>query len=256
MSTEIIRPSRLGDENSLRELWSLCFDDGPEFIESFFEKVYSPGIARLVELDGRLVSACYLLTDIFVSYPDGSRTDCPYLYALGTHPDYRGLGLAERLVRSCGFIATLPATPELYGWYEGLGARAAFWLREKSFTVSGNPGGTVSPVSAGRYLELREAILAPYPHAVIPTPMLELQGGLYELETGCAAAELTDEGLIIKELLADESAAQLLAHCLGCKSGKFRSPVFFGDGELRDFVCVTGEKLAPNPQLYWGLALD
>ena len=53
------RPSRKGDENALKALWREVFGDTDEYIDAFFQNVYQPGMASVIEEDGTVVAAAY-----------------------------------------------------------------------------------------------------------------------------------------------------------------------------------------------------
>ena len=46
------RPSCKGDENALKALWREVFGDTDEYIDAFFQNVYQPGMASVIEEDG------------------------------------------------------------------------------------------------------------------------------------------------------------------------------------------------------------
>ena len=53
------RPSRKGDEKSLKALWHEVFGDTDVYIDTFFRELYRPGMASVVEEDGKIVAAAY-----------------------------------------------------------------------------------------------------------------------------------------------------------------------------------------------------
>ncbi|NCB51999.1 MAG: GNAT family N-acetyltransferase [Clostridia bacterium] len=122
-SSEIkIRRSVSGDEPELKRLWQTVFGDTEEFIDTFFNILYSTGAACLALSGGKVVSAGYCLTGVVAK---GKK--CSYIYAVATYPEFRGLGTAARIARSLAelsfadgtdVIATLPASESLTGWYE------------------------------------------------------------------------------------------------------------------------------------------
>ena len=76
------RPSRKGDENALKALWREVFGDTDEYIDAFFQNVYQPGMASVIEEDGTVVAAAYAV-------PFGA---VRYIFAVATRPKYRGRG--------------------------------------------------------------------------------------------------------------------------------------------------------------------
>lgn len=82
------RPSRKGDENALKALWREVFGDTDEYIDAFFQNVYQPGMASVIEEDGTVVAAAYAV-------PFGA---VRYIFAVATRPEYRGRGYGRAVV--------------------------------------------------------------------------------------------------------------------------------------------------------------
>ena len=104
------RPSRKGDENALKALWREVFGDTDEYIDAFFQNVYQPGMASVIEDDGTVVAAAYAV-------PFGA---VRYIFAVATRPEYRGRGYGRAVVFAAagGEPAYLcPASATLRCWY-------------------------------------------------------------------------------------------------------------------------------------------
>ena len=82
------RPSRKGDENALKALWREVFGDTDEYIDAFFQNVYQPSMASVIEEDGTVVAAAYAV-------PFGA---VRYIFAVATRPEYRGRGYGRAVV--------------------------------------------------------------------------------------------------------------------------------------------------------------
>ena len=67
------RPSRKGDENALKALWREVFGDTDEYIDAFFQNVYQPGMASVIEEDGTVVAAAYAVPGL---WPRGGARRC------------------------------------------------------------------------------------------------------------------------------------------------------------------------------------
>ena len=104
------RPSRKGDEKSLKALWREVFGDTDVYIDTFFRELYRPGMASVVEEDGKIVAAAYAV-------PFGA---VRYIFAVATKPEYRGRGYGRAVVLAAagGEPAYLcPASATLRCWY-------------------------------------------------------------------------------------------------------------------------------------------
>jgi hypothetical protein len=105
------------------DLWRTCFDDG-DFSEFFVRERVTDQNMLLIYRDGQPVSMGTFLPAVY--HTQNGDLPVRYLYALATHPDYRGRGLAEQIMR-CGMklwdepIVLSPGEPSLYRYYEKRG---------------------------------------------------------------------------------------------------------------------------------------
>ena len=119
---------------SLISLWQKVFGDDEEYIKLFFRKAYFNSDTFAVTVGGEAVSALYLLkADIKC---DGRIYKGRYLYAAATLPECRGEGLMAQLINEAkdyakreklDFIALVPASDSLYGYYERFGFKEAMY---------------------------------------------------------------------------------------------------------------------------------
>ena len=173
------RPSRPGEEIALREVWKVVFGDDGAFMEMFFRELYLPGMAQVVEEDGKIVASAYVI-------PFG---EANYIYAVGTLPAYRGRGYgrAVTLAAAGGRGAYLcPAEESLKTWYrEAMGAVPADW-RE----IGPLPENAI-PISAEEFARERERLLHDMPHVPYPPQVLRLfalDGSFYRDSAGAVYA--------------------------------------------------------------------
>ncbi len=289
MDVSAVRPSRPGDEPALKGIWKAAFGDDDEFIDRFMAEVYTPGNASVAEMDEKVVSAIYLLTGTAMVMPDGKAFHAPYCYTLGTLPEYRGHGLgasvSEHIMRSAmssaPMVALVPAEPSLYGWYADTFALYPISeLREASFVVSElaerPEKARVHRVDNKSYVRLRELMLGGKCHIRFSSLLIgwydhyirAAGGGLYLLDidgnAGCAACEIEDGHLSVKELLFPRgnfrNALSALAGEFKCSTMTVRSPVFFpSEGQTRDCAVArlaAGFSLPEKSSVWWGLAFD
>ena len=122
-----------GDYESLKALWKTSFDDSEESLDSFFSKTASPDRVLAVFDEEKPVSALYMLeSEILINEKAYSAY---YIYAVCTHPDYRGKGLMKALFyelfkvaesRSIDYLFLVPEEEHLFRIYEKLGLKNGF----------------------------------------------------------------------------------------------------------------------------------
>ena len=220
------------DVPALEALWQTCFGDAPTESRPFL--THSDIRVFAAYDDGRPVSMLCALPATLVDNCGGERP-CAYLYAVCTHPDFRGRGLssgllayAEQALRRAGFSCTalVPANEKLFEFYQKSGYQTVFY--QKKYEIA--PGGVadIRPVDAAGYRALRELQL--YDRFVsFPEAMLALLPQRWRIETDaavcCVAGAVQDGVLHLQELLPDvPEAAAALAAQLGCIRAEVRTP--------------------------------
>lgn len=122
MTEAYFRYSQEGDIADLKTLWHTVFGDEMRYLDGFFRILYRPERCGLLELDGKIASAAYLIPG--AEYRGKSFA---YLFAVATYEEFRGRGYAGLISKrlcddafSAGIsgVATLPATPELISYYK------------------------------------------------------------------------------------------------------------------------------------------
>lgn len=281
---EQIRWATAADLSQIHPLWEQVFGDPPEAQRAVLAAFGGPRRVLLLLEGGRLCSMTCLPT---VALRDGwGQTErAAYLYALATHPDARGRGLAARLMargeallaaEGCGAVALVPAQPSLFAYYEGLGYQPAFFHCRWEGRAEGLPAPLSRPIAVSPevYGRLRKATLGGTPRLDYPADLLLLQGllsrltggGLYRLElpggVGCAAVEGRGEEMWVKELLcAPGDGPQALAQLASLHSAprwRVCSPDETGLGGRQlpfGVVRPLNGGVHPEPS-YLGLAFD
>lgn len=288
MDTTLYRITRPGDEEQLRQIWTLAYDGDSACAELYFRDCYQPGDGVVAEAGGELCSAIYLMDGFLLHFPGQPPRTCTYLYALGTPKRHRGHGYGGKTIwragvegyqRGADFVCFLPASESLARWYEGiLGTRAVFFRRTCSVERSGrDAGGRVEPIPPEAYAALRSRLLAGQPHAECPRKAVRLQGryceqyggGLCRISVdgaeGIAAWDREEDRLLFHELLFPEGdprrAAEVVLAAQNAASAVVRVPAFWHDGlgEVEpDNVLIPGGTSFPASEAlpYWGLSMD
>ena len=146
----------------LKTLWQLVFQEPMEAIDAFFATGFSPDRCRYLTQDGVPISALYWLD---CEYEGGKLA---YIYAVATHPDHRGKGLASRLLeethehlKAMGYAgAVLKPAKGLFPFYGRLGYVTSGYIRRFTATQSNLPIPLKS-LSKEEYGLLRRSFLPP-----------------------------------------------------------------------------------------------
>lgn len=231
MNTRLSVPA---DIPAQRELWELAFGDSGAYVDNFYENYYRPDRVLVLVEDGHIRAMTAWFDTTFVVPGDGEYR-AAYLYAVATHPDCRGRGLAGRLLAdadryfrglSIPAVTTVPAEPSLHNFFGANGFRECFKTFEGKLEPREIPApkgdSLLRPVTPAEYGAVREKLLAGIPHIAYPVDALTYQagccnlsgGGLYAGETAagpvCLCAEGAEDGLVIvKEYLGSPTAKRL-----------------------------------------------
>lgn len=115
-------------KEQLRTLWHDVFGDSYEYIDAFFAAYPCEEVVHTLSIGGQVVSVLYALP--FTLYNGGENVQAAYIYAVATHPHYRGRGYMSLLMRQVEQLLSgrgvrvlflLPATDALRGFYARLG---------------------------------------------------------------------------------------------------------------------------------------
>lgn len=126
------------DYELLKALWQTAFDDTKESLDSFFKKTVSPQRVLVAFENEKPVSALYMLeSEILI---EEKACSAYYIYAVCTHPDYRGKGLMKSLFnelfkvaksRGIDYLFLVPEEEYLFNVYAKLGFENGFSYSEK-----------------------------------------------------------------------------------------------------------------------------
>ncbi len=127
------------DYENLKKLWQTSFDDSEASLDFFFKKTVSLDRVLAVFQNGKPVSALYMLeSEIIINEKTYSSY---YIYAVCTHPDFRGKGLMKSLFeelfkvaksRNIDYLFLVPEEEYLFNIYEKLGFENGFSYSQKT----------------------------------------------------------------------------------------------------------------------------
>lgn len=284
MRDPMIRPWRQDDLPRLAALWQEAFGDDRAYIDKYHSLFLKPGSCLVAEVDGKPVSAMYIMPGPMLFPPSGKSVPTIYTYALATDPAYRGRGIGTAVYKACSALAlsradaacVLPSGPELYPFYEKAnGCVPVSFIREATFTrddLKAVRAAEAVPITAGEYYLRRKSILRGRPYAVMGGEYLALEtyhmrrfgGGFFSLDGDVAAVEMDHGVCRVPELLDADSdgmeAIAAIAAMFPADSYVVRTPVFFSaPGTVRPFMLAALEPeldtLLPD-DLWWGFAFD
>ncbi|MCI8990818.1 MAG: GNAT family N-acetyltransferase, partial [Lawsonibacter sp.] len=190
-----VRPSLPEDVPAQRELWKLAFGDSDTYLDNFYTTYYRPERVVVLEEDGAVRSMTAWFDTAFV-VPGQGEYQAAYLYAVATHPDCRGRGLAARLLagadeyfRSLGIpaVTTVPAEPSLHDFFGANGFRECFRILGGKLSrdeIPVPPSNGLHPASTKEYSRVREELLKDIPHIAYPEDALAYQAGCCALGDG------------------------------------------------------------------------
>jgi len=276
-----LRTSHIQDIPRLKGLWKLAFGDEDDYIDHFFHRYYTPE-RMLVMAEQGVVQAMTAWFDMPVVSAQGEVFSSAYLYAVATHPDCRGRGLAGQLLafadewlkeRGFACVTTVPARPDLHVFFGRNGFAECFALERREYAVlPAVQEVKIESIGASEYNRLREQMLNGTSHVSYTQSALDYQagvcalsgGGLYRVgEQGCACVELAGDEMFVKELLMPETereaALAAIAQTHPAKRCHVRAP-YTGQGDKWEFAMI--KWLVPRPDwsgreiAYLGLAFD
>ncbi len=200
--SDYLRGSRISPDalkKQLSGLWKTVFGDGPDYTSVFLGSTAFRPEDTVLSLDGGGLAAMLFLLPVSLEGMRGR-----YIYAVATHPDFRGRGhagtmleFAQRLTEGRGedFTCLHPASDSLYGFYRRFGFETAFYIREvsrKLRTGADFPRLRIERISAERFAAL-------YAEALPERRDACLKWGEETLTFLCREAEAQDGGALAVE---------------------------------------------------------
>ena len=207
----------------LKALWETAFDDSEENLGYFFKNTASPERVLAAFKEGKPVSALYMLESEIINKEKIYSTY--YIYAVCTHPDFRGKGLMKSLFeelfkvaqsRNIDYLFLVPEEEYLFNIYEKLGFKKGFSYSEKVVSKKDFINDRIDEIQKLTYKKYREIIKEnpkTVPVAVLKESTFnsffnsasgEVKIASVENE-GYALYEETEEQLVIFELFGNEN---------------------------------------------------
>ena len=238
----------------LKALWQLAFGDGEEFIDLFFRTAYSPERCLYLTEDGQIIAALYWLDCEYKGQKQA------YIYAVATHPEYRGRGLCRCLMdmthnklKEQGYHAALlrPASDGLRRMYRKMGYRVATGVTE--FEAAAGEPVALRKIDAREYEQLRRKYL-PEDGVVQESVSIDYLASYAELYEGAdflLAGSFYEGSFLGMELLGNRDAAPGILAALGHEAGSFRCP----GGEIPFGMFLPLREHVREPS-YFGFSFD
>ncbi|MBO5726828.1 MAG: GNAT family N-acetyltransferase [Clostridia bacterium] len=142
--------------NSSKQLHLETFEGETEgstnaFFNRFFKDCY------FVQRDGRVIS------QLFVINSKMNESDVGYIYGAATKKEFRSQGIMSELIETVkGYydnLALRPAEESLYGYYEKLGFKTAFYNQKIANVNSATPLEIKRVTDVNEFLEIRNSLL-------------------------------------------------------------------------------------------------
>jgi len=240
----------------LKFLWKEAFGDGDEFLDMFFEKVYSPQKCRAVYEDGQTASALYWFDAEY------QNKKLAYIYAVATLKKFRGKGICQalmtdthKLLKESGYDGALlvPGSESLFEFYGKMGYETT--CRINKFTAFASYEKVeIQKISKEEFAHLRKMYL-PAGGVIQENENITFLSELYGLYAGegfVMAANVKDGIMHCAEFLGNEKLCPKVLKSLGCSKGYFRTPN--GSIPFAMYLPFNRENIChPN---YFGLAFD
>lgn len=134
----VFRTTEHDDTPKLKHIWETCFGPDTDFMNLFFSHFREISTPYILERDGSVVSALYVIPVNFSGHRGG------YIYGVGTHPEHRGHRYAIDLISHTekvylkthsDFLILRPASPTLFGYYRKIGYITDISRAEKTVTL-------------------------------------------------------------------------------------------------------------------------
>lgn len=240
----------------LKNLWKEAFGDGDEFLNMFFEKVYSPRKCRAIYEKSHTVAALYWFDAEYQS------KKLAYVYAVATFKKFRGKGICQalmtdthKLLEESGYSGAVlvPGSESLFEFYGKMGYKTTCHIN-KFIAFASEEEVEVQKISKEEFAHLRKMYLSE--GGVIQENeniiFLNELYGLYAGEGFVMAANVSEGILHCAEFLGNEKLCPKILKSLRCSKGNFRTP----NGSIPFAMYLPFDSESTSPPNYFGLAFD
>ncbi len=206
----------------LKTLWENVFGDSRNIIDNFFSKTARLENTVCVFCEEEPVSVLYALESTICL--KGIEKKAYYVYAVCTHPLYRGKGcmvqafsFLEKLSieRGISYIYLVPAEKELFTMYEKLGFGLGFTRNKRLVNKADVPmfEGNIKQLSFVQYVKYRKT-LSDIPQAILDEdgfnsfyrPVCSNMNCIYVENKGFALYDTEEAGIDVFEVFGDKEA--------------------------------------------------
>lgn len=124
-----------------RRLWEECFNDSPNWLDLYFDRVFADDNLLMKYVDGHAASSLQLLPYTF-NYM-GNKLSAAYVSGACTSRRYRRAGYMAELMRDAlktsfnrgdAIMCLIPASRPLFYYYDKFGFDTVFFIKEERYT--------------------------------------------------------------------------------------------------------------------------
>jgi len=262
-----IREYNLSDLQSLQDLWVSVFGDNEELVRNILIILPSIGTCFVCSYQNKVISMSFVFRGLKYN-----GKELAYIYAVATSPNFRKMGLAEKVVNECinyankngiHCISIAPASEHLFEWYERIIGTKYKILCSKTEIPFSNSFEyiNIESINTSAYLDKRNLFLAKNDTVIFPLPYFEIEnqicltygGGLYSFSDGIAACYTDGQTLHIKELICSKETRNSAIMTLMSMHNS-SSAIITEKGNATPYIAYYGLDFAETP--YWGPILD
>ncbi len=168
IQSDIVYANRDREGEQIEKIWETCFGDEKEYIRFYMEHRMTEENMLVIHEDGKAVSMASFLPVRYLC--EGEYVEARYVYAVATLPEYRGRGLAKRILMFAHEhygqpLILAPAEESLMHYYETLGFRKAFpdtraWMKDTlaalEWTENVDVTDMIKPLTTQEYVQIRD----------------------------------------------------------------------------------------------------